>query len=671
MNKSLTAVSKSARVTGLALLLGLPAVTLKGEELPAGMEAERQPRRSTKIKYINPQVPKVRLPGYQGTRYSASIPDTLDLAERARLGVNGLTGPTDPAADYELYFILVLGNNPPYMYHDFNDHVQIKLYEALPLMRLASGSRQNLHVEQRLMEVLLQMQGPDGLLYYPRLGRPWAAKGFSESQFSSLPEEDHYTEPYANGRLLGALGAYYQASGDERWKKVGQRVVDGLTRQAVHRGDYAYFTQGIFGVNGVSDPEVDHATLNPWMNMPFGWIAMGLAQFYRSTGYEPALSLSGKLARYTRYHGGMFEADGHFIGIGGHFHGHLYPMLGMLEYGIAARDWEMIQFVKKGYEYGTANMEPRLGYVGEYINPEDYNTSEICGVADMIALGLKLIEAGAGDYWDDVDRWTRNQLAEGQLTNSDWVDEMVKDKPVKHPLKNEYFPDLFAPGDYTTANVGERNIGAFAGWPSVNDWQGHETRSIMHCCTGNGTRAIYFVWENVLTHDNGRLKVNLLLNRASPWADVNSHIPYQGRVDVKVKKPLDLSLRIPEWVKPSDARCQVNGQERLLSWEGRYALVGRVEPADEVTLTFPHRGEGRQDSGRGSRLHSGAQGQRGGGRRPAGPELSPLPARPLSRKQNPFQDRRTLCVESERALVENEEKGEGGKRCQSRLSLFL
>ena len=131
--------------------------------------------------------------------------------------------------------------------------------------------------------------------------------------------------------------------------------------------------------------------------------------------------------------------------------------------------------------------------MAEVINPETYNTSEMCGVADMIAMGLKLIEAGAGDYWDDVDRWTRNHFAEGQLARSDWVEEMIKDKPVKTPLKTEYFPHFFEPGDYTTENVGERSVGGFAGWPSVNDWQGHETRSIAACCTGNGTRAIYYV----------------------------------------------------------------------------------------------------------------------------------------------------------------------------------
>ncbi len=136
-------------------------------------------------------------------------------------------------------------------------------------------------------------------------------------------------------------------------------------------------------------------------------------------------------------------------------------------------------------------------------------------------------------------------------------------------------------------------MGAFAGWPAPNDWIYYPehphawTRGIMHCCTGNGTRALYYVWDNILHYAEGRLQVNLLLNRASPWADVESHIPYAGQVDVKVRQPCELSIRIPEWVRPEQVRCQVNGTNRNTAWEGRYALVGPVKPDDLATLTFP------------------------------------------------------------------------------------
>jgi hypothetical protein len=551
------------------------------EMVPSAVHGVPEPKRSSAIKYINPQVPTLQLPEYSGTRYVARVPDTLDMAERAALAVHGLTGPTDPEADYEIYWFAVFGNNPPYMYHDWNDHVQVKFHEALPLMRLASGSHLNEEVDQRWMEILVQMQGPDGLLYYPRVGRPWVNRGIADEQFGAMPAGEQFAEPFANGRLLGALALHYKLTGNEFWRRVGERVVDGLTKQAAHREGYAYFSTGMFGVNQVSDSKVAPESLNPWMNMTFGWITIGLAQFYRATGYEPALTLSGELARYTRDHSRLYDAEGRFTNIALHFHGHLHPLLGMLEYGMAAGDGEMIEFVRQGFEFGIANMWPMVGYVSEVINPQGYQTSEICGVADMIHMALKLTLAGAGNYWDDVDRWTRNQFAEGQLTSSEWVSPMVKDQPVNlKPLDH-------GTGATVTEKVPERCVGGFAGWPSANDWQGNKHASIMHCCTGNGTRAIYFVWENILRHEGGKLRVNLLLNRASPWADVDSYIPYEGRVDVKLKSDCELSVRIPEWATAPETHCTVNGRNRPLSWEGRYGVVGKVKPTDVATLTFP------------------------------------------------------------------------------------
>ena len=198
---------------------------------------------------------------------------------------------------------------------------------------------------------------------------------------------------------------------------------------------------------------------------------------------------------------------------------------------------------------------------------------------------------GIEDCWDDVDRWIRNQFAEGQLTRVDWVGPAIKDLPKDSGPKWRYLgshgrdPSLEALrlcADY----VPERNLGGFAGWASANDWHGGPN-AFMHCCTGNGTRAIYYVWENILQYQDGKLKVNLLLNRASPWADVDSHVPYVGQVDVRVKQPVELSVRIPEWVKPEQVRVQVSGAEREVGWDGRYAEVGAVKPGDVAMMTFP------------------------------------------------------------------------------------
>ena len=46
-------------------------------------------------------------------------------------------------------------------------------------------------------------------------------------------------------------------------------------------------------------------------------------------------------------------------------------------------------------------------------------------------------------------------------------------------------------------------------------------------------------------------------------------------------------MRIPEWVAPRETTCMINGRERGLDWDGRYALVGVVTAGQVVELKFP------------------------------------------------------------------------------------
>ena len=534
------------------------------------MTSEQQKKR-TAIKYICEDIPPFEVPSYQGECYESLVPDTLELQERAAMAVNGLTGPTDPEADYEPYWMAFFGRNPPMMKHNHNDHVQAKFMESLPLLRLASGSDLDLHVERCWMGVILHMRGPDGLLYWPKVGRPWAnICGFGPP----LPSGDHYTIPFDHDRLIGAMTIYYLLTGQEVWKEAAERAVQGLSRLLVDKGTYAYFPKIQFALNeeAASGAPAD----SPFVASCAGWTLQGLAQLFRATGYEPAREMGKKLAVSLKDHSGLFGAKGEFEGFT-HFHHHTSPLLGMMEYALATDDRELMESVRSGYEFGKANGEPLVGYFPGHVGVSDFQTSEICEVADMIAIGVKLAQAGFPDCWDDVDRWVRNQFAEGQLIRTDWIYRMVAGTPIS----------AIDESAQTADRVPERNVGAFAGWPSANDWLGKGGAGIMHCCTGNGTRAIYYVWENILNYADGKLRVNLLLNRASPWADVDSYIPYEGHVDVKIKVACNLSIRIPEWVTPSETRVKVGDLDRSLGWDGRYAEVGSVKPSEVVTLSFP------------------------------------------------------------------------------------
>ena len=56
---------------------------------------------------------------------------------------------------------------------------------------------------------------------------------------------------------------------------------------------------------------------------------------------------------------------------------------------------------------------------------------------------------------------------------------------------------------------------------------------------------------------------------------------------MRIKEPVALSIRIPEWVKRDEVRLQLNGNDRPVDRDGRYVDVGKVKPGDVATMTFP------------------------------------------------------------------------------------
>ena len=551
------------------------------------------------------ETPSFDLPAYDGQRYEDWIPDTLDIQACCALAVNGLTGPTDPDWDHLLYFRVNFSANPPVMSHGPSDICQIKFMEALPLMRLASGSEQAAGVDPIWMDSALRMIGPDGLVYWPAF--PWSPR---TDWMDPCPEADHYAQPAFVGRTISAMTGYMLRDPDGPWRGEIIRVVDALNDLAIHEDDYAYFPQGAFAP-GLPRPRHAEMPIGIWSSLA-GWTTQGLSHFFRASDYAPAGELAGKLARYIAYHGAYYGLNGEFlpnyasrapddrpaddvdyafdpgpppINSFIHFQHHTVPLLGMLDYATAAGDEQMGRFVQKSFEWARSKGEPMVGYFPENVDSSEFEGSETCEVAGMIGLALKLSAAGLGDYWDDADRWIRNQFAENQLRRADWVYRFHAAGQV-YP-RRRVPPSQYDPAFETIDHVPERNVGAFAGWPTANDFFAGQGSGIMHCCTGNGARALYYVWEHILDYQDGWLSVNLLLNRPSPWADVHSHIPYRGQVDLHIKRDCALRIRAPEWVEHGQAACQVEGKARKLRWDGRYMLVGSVLAGQVVECTFP------------------------------------------------------------------------------------
>ena len=125
------------------------------------------PKPPGRIEYINPNPPKFKMPEYRGESYEALAPATLDLAERARLAINALTGMLNPNSDYQLYMLVKHMADPPVMVHRSSSDLNTvgKFLEVIPLARTMSGSKQGAEAERGLLLNTLRDQGPDGMLY--------------------------------------------------------------------------------------------------------------------------------------------------------------------------------------------------------------------------------------------------------------------------------------------------------------------------------------------------------------------------------------------------------------------------------------------------------------------------------------------------------------------------
>lgn len=509
--------------------------------------------------------------------------------------VNAMIEPTDPACNHEIFWLVVFGSKPAHMRHQFSDLIHFHIMANVPLMRMISGSRQGLDIEKAVLEGVFKFIGPDGLYYNDPLQRPWCGENDQ-----SIPPSDTAS---AGGPFISVLQSpivmhmflnYGQATGDKGYRNTALCCAESLIRLAVQEGDIAYYPKWNYSKGEGYSYGPMHE--NPYRRLA-DWVpALTLLQCYDLTGHKPSLELARKL-----YNGIVKESLLDWLGEDGEsrinwphekstYSG--FPVMASLmplEFGIRLGDKQLVETARTAFETYLPYVEKWTGYFSEVIfhgeKDSQVHAAESCFLAWAIENAVMLSAAGAGDYWDQADRWVRNQFAEAQLREGQWVDDLQEKAPARE-----------LPPYATTEKVVERNMGAFAGFMLFNDWFGgyaHPVAAevggavIQHCCTARGAVAIFEVWKHMIQWDGKRLRLNLLLNRASEEADIDSHLPYTGRVDIRAKKDLELTVRIPEWVRTGEVQATVGGKDRTIAVSGRYADIGPVSAGEVATMTFP------------------------------------------------------------------------------------
>ena len=179
---------------------------------------------------------------------------------------------------------------------------------------------------------------------------------------------------------------------------------------------------------------------------------------------------------------------------------------------------------------------------------------------------------GVGDYWEDVDQYIRNHGIEMQLTPEDisWLQNRIKGKSAapKHP--SEIHEDVIL-----------GNMGSYA-----NHVPPYKSSTSL-CCSPHGNMGLFYAWDGILRHNDGVIRVNLLLNRASPWMDVDSYLPFEGKVVLKNKTAREVFVRIPLWVKKENVNVSCNGSVQKNRWLDQYVRISNLKPSDVITINFP------------------------------------------------------------------------------------
>ena len=235
-------------------------------------------------------------------------------------------------------------------------------------------------------------------------------------------------------------------------------------------------------------------------------------------------------------------------------------------------DW-LKQFVREGYDQAIRNGIVRMGWYPMWTRPVKYDrpaslleVTEPCAVGDTVVLGVKLSDAGLGDYWDDVDSTIRNHLIAQQISD---LETWCKISSV----------DL----DSATGEMRKRYLGGFGcGGPSSIEW-GYTPG----CCTVNGAQAFYYAWHGITRFDDGVATVNLFLNRASEWMDIDSYLPFEGKVVLHNKKAHTAMVRIPRWVDTEKVTCKINSDPANPPLIGRYLLIANLDRGAEIVIEFP------------------------------------------------------------------------------------
>jgi len=332
-----------------------------------------------------------------------------------------------------------------------------------------------------------------------------------------------------------------------------------------YENDYAYFIKRPEGWSSMDKP------VWQWDKTPslaLGGCMLALARYLEEVRDPELLDLQARWTRFFLDHSGVVDPQGRYNGLTS-AGGIIDSANGSLRYGLLVGDQRIVDRVGKLFDWTLAHSSS-YGWVPSGVGHQ--TTSGTCAIIDALHLGILLGRHVDPKYFDFVERCARNQLLESQFLR----------------------PELAMPkGDFPEAErVAKALHGSWSSWaaPNSQDPCIHDHGYVEGCCVGSGVRGCYLVWNSAIERRDGKVRVHLSFSRNSPWVEVVSHRPYQGRVDVLAHETTDLAIRVPPWVDKKDIRTRIAGKSVAVKLSPeRYVELHDVKKGQWVRLEYPLR----------------------------------------------------------------------------------
>ncbi len=424
----------------------------------------------------------------------------------------------DPAKDFRPWFMLRGQKGiPAKLEHaswDLGDMTG-RYLEGLIMTRHMGVSRPEFSkAEGRLQKYFLKILGPDGMVIDP-----------------DSKAVDH---SFSQGSALYGLLAWWEDSGDPTVRTAIERLISGMLRRM--HADGKVLVDPTAKLERASG---SHLT---------GYGIWPIIRFYELTGYPDALKLAEGLSQWALSDPVLGADDAITLALSweGHIHSWLDTLAGCARTAknsnIINRDQAMAK-CRAVYDWVKRSNATEFGWIATF---PTHGSSETCAISSAIRLALELADAGYPEYYNDVERFVRNQVIEAQF------------KDIHAYETSSVHPTPLLIGCFDSQSMPNGHLGTRGG---------EDVGTVEGCCLNGGMRALALAWSAIQRFDENGVTVNLRLTMNGPAAEIIGYEPFDGRVDVIPRAPGAVKIRLPDWTKKELAKVFVNDKETEFKFE--------------------------------------------------------------------------------------------------------